>query len=249
MSFHPYFFAIFSRSGAPPTTLLPDGALTYPPAACDSFKRVHDWCKAGWRRSGAPPPPNKNPGYSGGSASRLLSWSFLSHVAVCILNAYSVNTIHTICSVFIEYSEPSLYIFRKQLIAISTYMTCDFAHSMVSMWCNSCILVAFDRWHHEWHNIMYKVSTTWMHFMKLNSVATNFDCDFLETWVLRHLLYSTEPHFLVSGQNCLHFLTQYLDNILDTMDRAVFWTYCLFSRNEPCMYTDCSVLGKPFFNN
>ena len=125
-------------------------------------------------------------------------------------------------------------------------MTCDFAHSMVSMWCNSCNLVAFDRWHREWH--MYKVSTTWMHFMNVNIVATNFDCDFLETWVLRHLLFSTEPHFLVSRQNCLHFLTQYLDNILDTMDRAVFWTYCLLSRNEPCVYTDCSVLGKPFFN-
>ena len=69
---------------------------------------------------------------------------------------------------------------------------------------------------------MYKVSTTWMHFMNVNIVATNFDCDFLETWVLRHLLFSTEPHFLVSRQNCLHFLTQYLDNILDTMDRAVF---------------------------
>ena len=69
---------------------------------------------------------------------------------------------------------------------------------------------------------MYKVSTTWMHFMKLNIVATNFDCDFLETWVLRHLLSSTEPHLLVSRQNCLHFLTQYLDNIHDTMDRAVF---------------------------
>ena len=26
-------------------------------AARDSFKRVHDWCKAGWRRPGAPPPP------------------------------------------------------------------------------------------------------------------------------------------------------------------------------------------------
>ena len=33
-------------------------------AARDSFKRVHDWCKAGWRRPGAPPPPNKNPGYA-----------------------------------------------------------------------------------------------------------------------------------------------------------------------------------------
>ena len=26
------------------------------PSARDSFKRVHDWCKAGWRRPGAPPP-------------------------------------------------------------------------------------------------------------------------------------------------------------------------------------------------
>ena len=31
------------------------------PAARDCFKRVHDWCKAGWRRPGAhpPPPPTK----------------------------------------------------------------------------------------------------------------------------------------------------------------------------------------------
>ena len=111
MSFHPYFFAIFSRSGAPPTTLLPDGALTYPQLPAT----VSNGCTTDERQGGVgrvpPPSPNKNPGYSGGSASRLLSWSFLSHVAVCILNAYSVNTIHTICSVFIEYSEPSLYIF------------------------------------------------------------------------------------------------------------------------------------------
>ena len=129
-----------------------------------------------------PPPPNKNSGYSGGSASRLLSWIFLSLVAVCILNACSVNTIHTICSVFIEYSEPALYIFWKQLFAISTYMSCDFAHCMVSMWCNSCHLVAFDRWHLEWH--MYKVSSTWMHFLKLNIVATNFAAIF---W--KHVFY------------------------------------------------------------
>ena len=142
----PICFAIFSRSGAPPTTLLPDRALTYPqlPATVSNVCTT-DARLGGVGRVPPPPPPNKNPGYSGGSASRLLSWSFLSHVAVCILNAYSVNTIHTICSVFIEYSEPSLYIFWKQLIVISTYMTCDFAHSMVSMWCNSCNLVAFDR--------------------------------------------------------------------------------------------------------
>ena len=29
------------------------------PAARDSFKRVHDRCKAGWRHSGAPAPPKK----------------------------------------------------------------------------------------------------------------------------------------------------------------------------------------------
>ena len=28
-------------------------------AACDSFKCVHDWCEAGWRRPGAPPPQTK----------------------------------------------------------------------------------------------------------------------------------------------------------------------------------------------
>ena len=64
-------------------------------------------------------------------------------------------------------------------------------------------------------------------------ICTNFDCDFLETWFLRHLLSSTEPHFVVSTQNGLHFLTLNLDNILYTVDRAVFLIYCLFSRNEP----------------
>ena len=99
-TYYIFFYFYFALGLHPVTTLLTAGALTSP-AARDSFKRVHDWCKAGWRRSGAPPPPNKNPGYSGGSASRLLSWRFLSHVAVCILNAYSVNTIYTICSIFI----------------------------------------------------------------------------------------------------------------------------------------------------
>ena len=54
-------------------------------------------------------------------------------------------------------------------------------------------------------------------------ICTNFDCDFLETWFLRHLLSSTEPHFVVSTQNGLHFLTLNLDNILYTVDRAVFF--------------------------
>ena len=80
---------------------------------------------------------------------------------------------------------------------------------------------------------MYKVSSPWMHFLKLNIVATNFACDFLETCCLRHLLDSIEPHFLVSRQIGLNFLTLNLDNILYTMDRAVFFIYCLFSRNEP----------------
>ena len=102
MSFHPYFFAIFSRSGAPPTTLLPDGALTYPQLPATVSNVCTTDARLGSVGRLPPPPPNKNPGYSGGSASRLLSWSFLSHVAVCILNAYSVNTIHTICSVLLN---------------------------------------------------------------------------------------------------------------------------------------------------
>ena len=64
-------------------------------------------------------------------------------------------------------------------------------------------------------------------------ICTNFDCDFLETWFLRHLLSSTEPHFVVSTQNGLNFHILNLDNILYTVDRAVFLIYCLFSRNEP----------------
>ena len=80
---------------------------------------------------------------------------------------------------------------------------------------------------------MYKVSSTWMHFLKLNIVATNFACDFLETCCLRHLLDSIEPHFLVSRQNGQNFLTQYLDYTLYTVDRPVFLTQCLLSRNEP----------------
>ena len=35
------------------------------PAARDSFKRVYDLCTAGWRRPSGP--PNKNPGYAGGT--------------------------------------------------------------------------------------------------------------------------------------------------------------------------------------
>ena len=54
-------------------------------------------------------------------------------------------------------------------------------------------------------------------------ICTNFDCDFLETWFLRHLLSSTEPHFVVSTQNGLNFHILNLDNKLYTVDRAVFF--------------------------
>ena len=240
------FLLFFLALGHPPTTLLPDGALTYPQLPAT----VSNVCTTDERQGGVGrvPPPTQQKSWllrwlSKPIIKLELSESCCSMYTKCIQCQYHT---HNLLSIYWIQWTVFVY-FWKLLIAISTYMTCDFAHSMVNMWCNSCILVAFYRWHSEWH--MYKVSTTWMHFMKLNIVATNFDCDFLETWVLRHLLSSTEPHFLVSRQNCLNFLTQYLDNILDTMDRAVFWTYCLFSRNEPCMYTDCSVLGKPFFNN
>ena len=54
----PIFFAICSRPGAPPTTLLPDGALTYPqlPAA------VSNVCTTDARLGGVgrvPPPPTQ----------------------------------------------------------------------------------------------------------------------------------------------------------------------------------------------
>ena len=102
-----YFY--FALGLNPVTTLLTAGALIISPVARNSFKCVHDWCKGGWRRSGAPP-PNKNPGYSGGSASRLLSWSFLSHVAVCILNAYSVNTVYGPFLLKLPYYHQKMYL-------------------------------------------------------------------------------------------------------------------------------------------
>ena len=52
--------------------------------------------------------------------------------------------------------------------------------------------------------------------------CANFACDFLETWFLRHLLSSTEPHFVVSTQNGLIFLTLNLDTILYTVDKPLF---------------------------
>ena len=102
MSFHLLYVLLFLfRSGAPPS----HDSADYWSAHIASRPQQFQTCARlmqGWVASvGCPPPPNKNPGYSGGSASRLLSWSFLSHVAVCILNAYSVNTVYTICSIFI----------------------------------------------------------------------------------------------------------------------------------------------------
>ena len=48
MSFHLYFFAIFFRSGIHPWFY----CAHISSAARESFKRVHDWCKAGWHRPG-----------------------------------------------------------------------------------------------------------------------------------------------------------------------------------------------------
>ena len=71
MSFHLYFFAIFISLWGSTHDSADCWSAHRSSAARDSLKRVHDWCKAGWRRPGAPPPPNKNPGYAGGSKS---SW-------------------------------------------------------------------------------------------------------------------------------------------------------------------------------
>ena len=71
---------------------------------------------------------------------------------------------------------------------------------------------------------MYKVPSTWMHLLKLNiNCRYNFARDFLETgFYVIDLLDSIEPHFWVSRQNGLTFLTQYLDFALYTMDKPVF---------------------------
>ena len=55
---------------------------------------------------------------------------------------------HTLCSVH-WYCEPTSEYFLKQLFAISTYMSCVIAHSMIIMSCNSSNLMAFDRRHLE----------------------------------------------------------------------------------------------------
>ena len=59
----PIFFAIFISLWGSTHDSADCWSAHRSSAARDSFKRVHDWCKAGWRRPGAP--PNKNPGYAG----------------------------------------------------------------------------------------------------------------------------------------------------------------------------------------
>ena len=62
MAFHLYFLLFWFRSGAPPMysgDWWSANIAHRSPAAHDSFKRVHDWCKAGWRRPGDPPPQIK----------------------------------------------------------------------------------------------------------------------------------------------------------------------------------------------
>ena len=71
MSFHLYFFAIFISLWGSTHDSADCWSAHRSSAARDSFKRVHDWCKAGWRRPGGPP-PNKNPGYAGAFRPLLL---------------------------------------------------------------------------------------------------------------------------------------------------------------------------------
>ena len=61
MSFHLYFFCYFyfALGLHPWLCWLLDWSAHRSSAARDSFKRVHDWRRAGWRRPGAPPPPTK----------------------------------------------------------------------------------------------------------------------------------------------------------------------------------------------
>ena len=72
---------------------------------------------------------------------------------------------------------------------------------------------------------MYKVSSTWVHFLKVEHCRLMCRClpnlpaisgNMLSTSSL------TEPPFSVSRQNGLHCLTQYLDYTLYTVDKPVF---------------------------
>ena len=70
MSFHIFFCYFF------PTHISADCWIAHrSPAGHDSFKCVHDWCEAGWRRPSAP--PNKNPGYAGAYSHRIVTRSML----------------------------------------------------------------------------------------------------------------------------------------------------------------------------
>ena len=167
-----------------------------------------------------PPPPTK---------IRLLRWlskpiiklelseSCCGMYTKCIQCQYHI---YNLLNIYLIQWTDFVYFLKTVKYSPFQHMSCDFAHGMVSMWCNRCNLVAFDRWHLEWH--IYTVSSTWMHFLKFNIVATNFACGFLETCCLRHLLDSIEPHFLFSRQNGLNFLTQYLNDTIYTVDRPVF---------------------------
>ena len=59
MSFHLYFFAIFISLWGSTHDSADCWSAHRSSAARASFKRVHDWCKVGWRRPGAPPPPKQ----------------------------------------------------------------------------------------------------------------------------------------------------------------------------------------------
>ena len=59
MSFHLYFFAIFISLWGSTHDSANCWSAHRSSAARDSFKRVHDLCKAWWRRPGAPPPPKQ----------------------------------------------------------------------------------------------------------------------------------------------------------------------------------------------
>ena len=93
------------------------------PGACDSFKRVHDWCKVGWRRSGAPPPPTQQ-------KSWLLWWLskpiIKLELSESCCSMYTKRTqcqyyTHNLRSIYWIQWTVFVYFFWKQLIAISTY--------------------------------------------------------------------------------------------------------------------------------
>ena len=60
------------------------------------------------------------------------------------MHSLSIPHTHTHSAQYIEYCEPISEYFLKQLFAISTYMSCVIAHSMIIMSCNSNNLMAFS---------------------------------------------------------------------------------------------------------